>query len=690
VGYEWMGGGIALTPEKRGSGRPHRSTQRGLPPKNLRHRTGQQPDRVGNARRERAMTGDGLPRWLTWLASLSLVAVVLALTVPYVTHSSDLYLHMAIGRLTLQTGWPPLTEPFTYTIAGEEFIAHEWLAGVVFYAVYRSAGVVGLVLLKTAVLAGAYTLSYRTARRLGAHVAAILPLFGGMVFMVTARAWERPHLFSFLFTAGYLWILFRFREAPRTPPLEHAREARRWLSLLPCLQVCWVNTHGGHLVGLALVSTFALGEACQWLRTRYVGADAPRALPGADVVRLGLLVPACLGASLLNPYGARLLRHPFEMAGQGWVMDTNLEWMPPWHLFYYGPPFAAYVLQLSVLGLAFLAGSGRPRGQRACVVALGLSLLGLAWACWYPPDVGWATDARALSQHLIVAVFVVSMVVHYRRGDFTHAAIIILFLGLSLRYTRAGPDMALATFPLAASAASQWLAGHMRVRPASVVAGSLLLLSIAGWTITHGYPRSFREPARQPWRLGNSQPWCTVEFMATHGLRGRALTSLALGGLLVFRRFPEVRVGWYGFDYVFGPERYAEHQQALRSPTALWAYLDTYQINLILIGNEWAQTQRALRGASAWANVAMDDRASLFVRRPSPLEAYTLLNPHDTASKVTTQNAERVLSEAAQVWRHCPQARFPYEAQARALWLLHRDDEARRAEQRIERHIWLQ
>jgi hypothetical protein len=69
----------------------------------------------------------------------------------------------------------------------------------------------------------------------------------------------------------------------------------------------WTNLHGGHILGLALVATCALGEACRWARARYLRVGVETALPRADVLRLTALMPACAAAALLNPYGARLL-----------------------------------------------------------------------------------------------------------------------------------------------------------------------------------------------------------------------------------------------------------------------------------------------------------------------------------------------------------------------------------------------
>jgi hypothetical protein len=233
-----------------------------------------------------------LPQPMVALALLSLAIYVAAMTLPYKVANNDIWIHLKTGQYVLSSGWVPIKDPYSLIAANHDYVAHEWLAGVLFYLVYLAAGVTGLVVFKSALLSLASTLLYSTARLLGARLSVILPSFACLLYIATARIVERPHIFSYLMLTLYLWLFFRYREGGRN---------RRWLYAIPPAQAVWVNLHGGYIQGLALVDGFALGEACIWARGRYLRPREEKALPLTDVKPLAALVPACVAASLMNP-----------------------------------------------------------------------------------------------------------------------------------------------------------------------------------------------------------------------------------------------------------------------------------------------------------------------------------------------------------------------------------------------------
>jgi hypothetical protein len=210
------------------------------------------------------------PRRLTLLAYLSLVCAALITTLPYPLMSGDVWLHMTTGRYVLQHHWVPITDHFSFVAADRPHVAHEWLAGVLFHVVYDAMGWLGLTLLRVALVSTIYVLIYRTARVLRARLSVILLAAPLLCTITTFRVFAlRPHLFSSLMIASYLYLFFRYRAGGLHP---------RWLWVLPPLQTLWVNLHGGHVHGLALVACFALGEALHWLRARYFSSGMENAL----------------------------------------------------------------------------------------------------------------------------------------------------------------------------------------------------------------------------------------------------------------------------------------------------------------------------------------------------------------------------------------------------------------------------
>src|SRR5919108_2821374 len=108
----------------------------------------------GNGKRVKE---ESLPRWQTTTAWLSLVCAVVALLGLWPLAGSDLWMHMTLGRWIWAHGWVPSSDPFSYITEGQPFIAHSWLAEVIFYLVEQTAGTVGFMLLRFGLMTLALT-----------------------------------------------------------------------------------------------------------------------------------------------------------------------------------------------------------------------------------------------------------------------------------------------------------------------------------------------------------------------------------------------------------------------------------------------------------------------------------------------------------------------------------------------------
>ena len=276
-----------------------------------------------------------VPRWLLLWAAGVLALLFLALSVTPLTNN-DIWLHMANGRWILANGHVPLTDPYSFSAAGHRFHAHEWLAGVIFHLVHLLAGVTGLILFKTLLGAMAVIITLLTARRLGAQPAALGLTAVACLAIVNSRFLERPEMFSFVFTAFYIWILNREHEIrdDRETTGAPGTGAWQWLAFLHAsklwwlvpIQWAWVQIHGYFLTGLALVGTFLAAETIQLWRRRHAGdttVSTRRMLSGWTA--LGVMT--VLG--LANPNGIEIYIFPFRLAGgDNEFMRTIFEWKP--------------------------------------------------------------------------------------------------------------------------------------------------------------------------------------------------------------------------------------------------------------------------------------------------------------------------------------------------------------------------
>jgi hypothetical protein len=230
----------------------------------------------------------------------------------------DLWWHLASGQFIVEHRGVPHTDPFSYTRAGQPWIAHEWLTDILLYELHHAAGWAGLIAVFAFVLCGTFFLLYL---RCGANA-----YVGGIAALCAAFAtrpvWGvRPQVISLLFTS--LWLLILERS-------EHKSELLWWTIPLTLL---WVNLHAGFALGLALLALFLIGE---WIEGRVAATHNKRRLQFmALIFVLDLLVVP------LNPNGFRLFLYPLQTLDSKAMQSYIAEWASP---NFHRPEYAIFLL----------------------------------------------------------------------------------------------------------------------------------------------------------------------------------------------------------------------------------------------------------------------------------------------------------------------------------------------------------
>jgi len=263
-----------------------------------------------------------------------LMAGMIAAAVLQPVRSYDLGWHLATGRLIVEQGRIPSSDPFSFTRAGAPWLDHEWLFQVTAFLLNRFGGWRALLGadLVLALGTGLLLVAWMRKERVGHGVLAILLVLSmaGARFRFDARP-EMASLFFMVF-------LFSILHGSREP------EARWRVWLLPPLFAVWGNTHPGAVLGAALL---VLWMGAEWGQGLLDGKGFP-----GGIRRAAICLVSSLGV-LANPWGWRLLRVPLEirdivLSGHA----PNMEWAPPdfqqFPLF-----FLAVAAALVVLGIGF-------------------------------------------------------------------------------------------------------------------------------------------------------------------------------------------------------------------------------------------------------------------------------------------------------------------------------------------------
>ena len=243
-----------------------------------------------------AASGGGSRTALELLAAPFVVGLVVAVArLPILT--PDVWWHLATGRLVTDTGIPH-SDPFSYTLVGARWIPHEWLADVLLHGIYAGGGLLGVVLARAVLMAGAFAAAYAAARLSTGPVLALAVLLPAAY--ASQRNWlDRPQLWSYVFAAALLWMLERARRRPS-----------RALYLLPLVFVVWVNLHGGFMFGLGMLGLWTVGQVWEWRRRRSAAA-------AAAARQFGCVLGLCLVATLVNPNGLAGAVYPLRYVNAG-------------------------------------------------------------------------------------------------------------------------------------------------------------------------------------------------------------------------------------------------------------------------------------------------------------------------------------------------------------------------------------
>ena len=245
-------------------------------------------------------------------SAVDLVFIVLALSLgigalaPRLLGDAGIGWHIRNGELILHNHAVTGTDPFSASVVGQAWYAWEWLYDAAMAAVHVHAGLSGVVLVTALFIA----LTFALVMRLTISAGASLPVAAIFVALAASASsihfFARPHVFSWLLTAVWFWILNLTED--------DATHIRR-LYWLPALMVLWVNLHGGFVLGFVLLAIY------------FVAALVRGNLPAVKTSSIVSLL--CLASSFINPYGYQLHFHVYRYLTDRFLMDHIDEFQSP-------------------------------------------------------------------------------------------------------------------------------------------------------------------------------------------------------------------------------------------------------------------------------------------------------------------------------------------------------------------------
>ena len=514
----------------------------------------------------------------------------------------DIWMHLAAGRYIVGHGHLPFTHPFNFTAPSGEWIDQEWLSQTLLFLLHQRIGIDGLVLLGALIGVVAVGLTLWLALRRGADFPVAVALALLVVLFLRPHLTMRPHLATLLFLSLWAFLLGN-RERWRPAPY-----------ILVATMLLWANLHAGFLAGLILLGLYWSEALWRWGRAG-AAERPPRALAAR---RLGLLLLACLLATMVNPYFWRLWTYPFTLITMRIYMQYIEEWMRPdlsprfWLLYGY-----------LVLGSILLVRSRRSLRP----------VDGLIWVVF---------ALLALSARRHIALFAV-----------------VSSPAVAVALSRFGPQQRQAEGRAPAGTPVKAGGGMVPALPAWVSASAyaavaVLLVALGLGTMLAACPNPLR-PGLQP-RL---YPAGAAQFLREHSeeLPRQLYNSYVWGGYLEWELWPQWSVFIDGECVVFRERIFRDWDTVYLLEPGWPGVLGSYGVNCII--RDWGlEDPDPLLGTGEWVTVYWDDVAMVVVRRaavsPEFLSGhdFSLTNPawllrHLPEDEATSEQALGQLTEAA-------------------------------------------
>jgi len=497
-----------------------------------------------------------------------IVAIVLSIK-GNLLGDADTGYHIRAGEYILENLKVPYHDIFSFTTPPIPWTAHEWFSEIIFALVHKISGLSGLVVLMTIVIASVYSLLLKFLRSSGISIV-IAALIVALAAGVSTIHWlARPHIFSLLLTLIWYIILdtYQYKE-------------KNYLYLLPPIMLLWVNLHGGFIAGFMLLAVYITGNLLKIIFVREVRHE------GFAKIKILLMISSlCLLASLINPYGYKILLFPFKLTANKFIMDNVSEWLSP----------------------------------------------------------NFHTDLR-YEYMLLLMIFVFGVSV--LRLNSIEALLVLLFTHMSLFSARYIPLYGIILSPIIAKRIDR-LVMDLRDRRLIQRFLSISLRTAVTDSQTKGYLWSFFAVAalvimllmgKMEYKFDEKKlPVDAVQFMKKEKIIGNMFNNDEFGDYIIYAAWPRYKVFFDGRSDMYGVARMKEYIKVVRIEQGWDEVLKKYNINWIIY-NANSPLSQFLLERDDWKLIYADKVANIFVKRTP--ENQTLIEKYSNIKPVAVEDED--------------------------------------------------
>ena len=244
--------------------------------------------------------------WLPWIILL-LVGIVSCIKE---IREPDVWWQVRTGEWILENNEVPTSDMLSFTYNEEPWVNVKWGSEVLMATVADMGGVELLPLLQIFCVIGIliYLLKinlifrqrlFKDENRIPGYGI----ILGGLLllFIVNYRLNSRPEMFTHLLSCMMVYYLLRYKD-----------RQSNWIFIIIPLQIIWTNLHEAYGMGIVLILIFTLSY---WFEFLFLKKKTDNTLQEKPI-KLSIAAVVSFFAVAINPYGAKMIAHPFNIFGQ--------------------------------------------------------------------------------------------------------------------------------------------------------------------------------------------------------------------------------------------------------------------------------------------------------------------------------------------------------------------------------------
>jgi len=498
-----------------------------------------------------------LTSFIRSLAILLFLILICIFTVNKI-HDFDIWYHLSAGKYIVQNQRIPSQDFFSYTAVNHLWIDLHWLFQVLLFTVYENLGVNGLTLLNSIIIIFAFIFLSQVHYRKD-NFNTVLSICLLVILSGHGRFMVRPEIFSLLFIALYLFVLYEYKYENRNHTI--------WL--LPILQLLWVNMQGLFILGLVLIYGYLFGELICWKIKLPFQWNNEFTIKEKKYWKLLLVGILSLVVCFINPYGFKGALFPFTLFSNIGT-KTNI--------------FAQTIHEF----------------QRPFAIQ------------------GW--NLKIFFYKILLFTSFFTCFLNIIRLDLSHFMIYCSFLYLSTLAVRNITLFGFVAAPLmVANLKDFFRTRRLSISNSNTwknLGGLILSILIVFIIVGVSRAKSYRE------KIGFGimslhYPKKMCDFMEENKIFGNIFNEQAIGGYLIWRLYPRNRVFIDGRLEVYGKNINALYQEVFRDYSLWNRLIEPYKINCVALAyrlNFPKEFLHKLDEDKEWNPIYVDEVALLFLR----------------------------------------------------------------------------